>query len=306
MKNINNLYENKKSKSSLENTLKRNFVLATKDQEFIRLCNKLNLSEKVLMKYTSKLENSVSELNNCKGCKGLENCKNPVMGYINFPKVINSENVEFDYVACKYKQKEVRENPAFAQYFEMPAFLRKAKLSDLFIDDKNRVKLIKYVNDFLKKYKAKNKMKGLYLHGSFGSGKSYIISAMINELAFSGVKGVVVYYPTLLRKLKESFNDNTNTYLMRELMNADILLIDDIGAESNTAWSRDEILGTILQHRMDNELSTFFTSNLNIEELEEHLSTTRERNDKVKAKRIIERIKQLTIDMELISENRRN
>lgn len=89
-------------------------------------------------------------------------------------------------------------------------------------------------------------------------------------------------------------------------MTADILLIDDIGAENNTAWSRDEVLGTILQHRMDNELSTFFTSNFTIEELEEHLSTTREKNDRVKAKRIIERIKQLTIDMELVSENRRN
>ena len=46
--------------------------------------------------------------------------------------------------------------------------------------------------------------------------------------------------------------------------------------------TRDEILGTILQYRMDNNLTTFFTSNLNIEELEEHLKTTNKSIDKYK------------------------
>ena len=87
---------------------------------------------------------------------------------------------------------------------------------------------------------------------------------------------------------------------------ADILLIDDIGAENVTNWGRDEILGTILQYRMNSALPTFFTSNLTIEELEHHLSITKNDEDKVKARRIIERIKQLTSDLELISINRRN
>ena len=57
---------------------------------------------------------------------------------------------------------------------------------------------------------------------------------------------------------------------------------------------------------MEHELSTFLTSNLTIEELETHLSLVKNNMDKVKARRIIERIKQLTTDMELISVNRRN
>ena len=89
------------------------------------------------------------------------------------------------------------------------------------------------------------------------------------------------------------------------LKKSDVLLIDDIGAESVTSWSRDEILGTILQYRMDSGLPTFFTSNLTIEELETHLSNTKGSVDIVKAKRIIERIKHLTEDLELVSDNRR-
>ena len=49
-----------------------------------------------------------------------------------------------------------------------------------------------------------------------------------------------------------------------------------------------------------------FTSNLTIEELEKSLSITSSGVDKIKAKRIIERIKQLTIDMEMISKNLRD
>ena len=57
---------------------------------------------------------------------------------------------------------------------------------------------------------------------------------------------------------------------------------------------------------MENNLSTFITSNLTLDELETHLSIVKNNTDKVKARRIIERIKQLTNDIELISVNRRN
>ena len=88
-------------------------------------------------------------------------------------------------------------------------------------------------------------------------------------------------------------------------MTSDILLIDDIGAENNSAWARDEVLGTILQYRLDNDLSTFFTSNFTIEELESVLSETSKGTDEIKARRIIERIKYLTIEEKLITKNKR-
>ena len=93
--------------------------------------------------------------------------------------------------------------------------------------------------------------------------------------------------------------------ILDEIMTSDILLIDDIGAENNSAWARDEVLGTILQYRMDNDLSTFFTSNFTIEELESVLSETSKGTDEIKARRIIERIKYLTIEEKLITKNKR-
>ena len=132
---------------------------------------------------------------------------------------------------------------------------------------------------------------------------------MFNELAKNNVKSVIIYWPEYLRSLKSSYSSSSNDEFKdkyNEVKYAKLLLIDDLGAEGVTSWSRDEILGTILQYRMQENLPTFITSNLNIKELEEHLSiTTSNKLEKVKAKRIIERIKQLTIDTQMIGENNR-
>jgi len=150
-------------------------------------------------------------------------------------------------------------------------------------------------------------VKGLYLTGSFGSGKSYIISALLNELSMKGYKTVNVYYPTLLQKIKLSMDSGSYEDILDEICMCDVLLLDDIGAENNTPWARDEILGTILQYRMDNELSTFFTSNYSIEELEIHLTNTgKNDSDPIKARRIVERIKILSKEEKLISKNKRD
>ena len=128
---------------------------------------------------------------------------------------------------------------------------------------------------------------------------------MLNELAKFDKKIAIVYYPEFLRSLKSSFSDD-NDYETKfnYIKKVELLLIDDIGAETATAWSRDEVLGNILQYRMQEHLPTFFTSNFTLDQLEEHFSLTKG-DEKVKARRIMERIRQLSEYMEMISENRR-
>ena len=290
-------------KKNIETNVERNYDLAKEDNTFASLCSKLKMDEKTLSKYTTKLQNTVCELNRCKGCKGLGECKNPCKGYIDYP-CKKGEDLVFIYTPCKYK-KEEEKNKSKVKYYETPLLLRNAKFKDIFVDDQNRVELLKYIKDFMKEYPSK---KGIYLYGSFGSGKSYIINAVLNELSNKGHNCISVYYPTLLRKLKDSFDSKDYTYqqVFTELENADVLLIDDIGAENNSEWSRDEILSSLLQSRMDNKRITFFTSNLNIEELTIHLSKTKNDVDKLKAKRIIERILELSYPISLISDDRRN
>ncbi len=292
----------RKGKKAIQDDLRREFVLASKDETFTKLCARLKCDEELLMKYTSKLETTVCELKNCSKCKGIDKCKNEIEGHVYYP-VVQKNYIDFTYKPCKYfKESKVNNKTTF---FETPKVLMNASLSDL-ITEKERNSILKYIKDFLKKKMNNEPVKGLYLSGSFGSGKSYILSALLNELSNKGFRTVNVYYPTLLKRLKASFNEYNYDDVLDEIMTSDVLLIDDIGAENNSSWARDEVLGTILQYRMDNNLTTFFTSNYNIKELETFLAETPKGIDEIKARRIIERIKYLTIEENLISENKRN
>ena len=292
----------RKGKKAIQDDLRREFVLASKDETFTKLCARLKCDEELLMKYTSKLETTVCELKNCSKCKGIDKCKNEIEGHVYYP-VVQKNYIDFTYKPCKYfKESKVNNTTTF---FETPKVLMNASLSDL-ITEKERNSILKYIKEFLKKKMNNEPVKGLYLSGSFGSGKSYILSALLNELSNKGFRTVNVYYPTLLKRLKASFNEYNYDDVLDEIMTSDVLLIDDIGAENNSSWARDEVLGTILQYRMDNNLTTFFTSNYNINELETFLAETPKGIDEIKARRIIERIKYLTIEENLISENKRN
>ena len=281
----------------IENSLKDNYIRACRNLEFQKLVASLELTDKEAMNYTSKLEEYLQEENNCKNCHGLYECKNKIRGYTNYPQKYNN-HLMFSTEACYFKLQEFKKIKASINATKE---LETSSLKTIDTRDKNRYILIKWVTNFIKEYDYGKNMKGLYLHGNFGCGKTYILSACFNEMQKRGFKTKIVYLPDLLRTIKGDFEAMND--IMDELCRVDLLLIDDIGAEKVTDWGRDEILGTILQSRMNEHKATFFTSNFTIKELEEHLSN--KGIDKVKANRIIERIKQLTLDMEMLGANMR-
>jgi primosomal protein DnaI len=157
-------------------------------------------------------------------------------------------------------------------------------------------------------YSKSEYKKGMFLYGSMGSGKTYAMCAIANELAKRGISCAVVYFPELIAEIKASFNKETDGGgdTVEKLKNVPILMLDDIGSESVTSWMRDEVLGRILNHRMNHELPTFFTSNFNFEQLQSHYEqTNRNEYEPVKAARILERIKAMAVPVELVGKNYR-
>lgn len=286
--------------------LKSYYGEALGNKDFKEYVDNLDISSDILIKYTSSIEDCVLENNNCKNCPGLKSCPNTLKGHV-YTAIKDGNNLNFSYIPC---DKLIKEENTYAYKknitcFDLPKEISEASFSKAYRDDNKRLPIFKYFKEFMDSYLKDKKGKGLYLSGSFGSGKTYLISALFNELAKKGVSSALVYYPELLRSLKSSFGSDYEEKF-DFIKTVPILLLDDIGAENTTSWSRDEVLGPILQYRMEEELPTFFTSNLTLNELESTLSTTNNGTEKVKAKRIIERIKQLTVPLELISKNRRN
>lgn len=287
--------------SKISTSIKQNYIKALEDESFRRLITQYKIDEEVGMKYTSRIMDSSKEHTNCSNCPSLAACSNSVRGFCLTPKQ-NKNTINFSYDMCKYlKKEEYREN---VQVFDVAKDIKNASIKNIYTNDKNRIEIIKAIKNFINEYKKGTNPKGIYLHGSFGSGKTYLISALFNELAKSGTTSVIIHTPELLRSLKDSFSTDYSEkfYLLKH---TPLLLLDDIGAEYLTAWGRDEVIEPILQYRMDEGLPTFFTSNFTILELEKHFTTASNSIDKVKARRIIERIKQLSVEVELISKNLR-
>lgn len=287
--------------SKISTSIKQNYIKALEDEAFRKLITQYKIDEEVGMKYTSRLMDSSKEHTNCSNCPSLAACSNSVRGFCLTPKQ-NKNTINFSYDMCKYlKKEEYREN---VQVFDVAKDIKNASIKNIYTNDKNRIEIIKAIKNFINEYKKGTNPKGIYLHGSFGSGKTYLISALFNELAKSETTSVIIHTPELLRSLKDSFSTDYSEkfYLLKH---TPLLLLDDIGAEYLTAWGRDEVIEPILQYRMDEGLPTFFTSNFTILELEKHFTTASNSIDKVKARRIIERIKQLSVEIELISKNLR-
>lgn len=187
----------------------------------------------------------------------------------------------------------------------LPASLRKASLAQVDLDDLGRLPVFEKLLAFVEQYPTI--LKGLYLYGDFGVGKSFMVAALAHDLSERrGVSSTLLHYPSFVIDVKNAIGDGNVKTLVDEIKLSEVLILDDIGAEQSTAWVRDEILQVILQYRMQENLPTFFTSNFNFEELELHFAKGKHGNDEIwEARRVMERIRYLAEETRLEGVNRR-
>ena len=237
-----------------------------------------------------------------------KDCHNFVKGHI--PELyIENNHIKIRYLPCpcKIKHDEEKFNAHLITSHHMQRDTLDAKLEDIYMDRRDRLDVAMAANQICDKItNHESQVKGLYLHGPFGTGKSFILGAIANQLKTEKISSTIVYLPEFIRSLKGGFKDGSFESKLQRVREANILMLDDIGAEEITPWARDEVIGPLLHYRMVQELPTFFSSNLSFEELEYHLSVTRDGTEKTKAARIMERIKTLSIPYYLEGKNYRN
>lgn len=122
----------------------------------------------------------------------------------------------------------------------------------------------KYCNEY-----PNNKYKNIFLFGKVGVGKSCLLSAVFNELVNKGINAQF-YTAFQLNSIffKYHYSDmNNRNYILENLINADVLIIDDLGIEPIIKNVSLEYLTAILYERKNKH--TIISSNLNYNELEE-------------------------------------
>jgi primosomal protein DnaI len=281
----------------LKNEEVRSFLLEHEDE----------LTSGMIEKNLTKLHEYANQSKKCDKCPSLGGCINLMKGYS--PELLISRgSIEIHYDKCprKVMEDEKKKNEKLIQSLYVPKDILRASFYEM-EKDGERTDAIQKALSFVLNYKEDTTNKGLYFHGQFGVGKSYLLGAIANELAEKQIPSMIVYVPELFRELKSSIGDSTLNEKLEAIKKEPVLMLDDIGAETMSSWVRDEILGPILQFRMLDNLPTLFTSNYDFEGLEHHLTySQRGEEEKLKARRIMERIKYLSEPVRVSGKNRRN
>jgi len=275
-------------------------------KQFLR-DNQIALTDPIVDRSLGRLYEYIGQSKECNKCESLDSCKNMLQGY--HPHLVFQRNsIDLQYDRCPRKElyDNRKKNESLIKSLHMPKDILRASMLDLDLDNSSRLQAVKLAHEFVKNFQPGKRSKGLYLYGPFGVGKTYLLGAIANELAEKRISSMLIYYPEFMRELKGSFQDNSFNAKVDGVKNVPVLMIDDIGAESMSSWMRDDILGAILQYRMLENSPTFFTSNFDFTQLEHHLAVTqRGEEERVKAARIMERIKYLATPVELQGNNRR-
>ncbi|PKG25011.1 primosomal protein DnaI [Niallia nealsonii] len=253
-----------------------------------------------------KLYEYANQSKECNKCPNLGSCINVMQGY--HPKlVIIRGRIDIQYDRCprKVMEEAKKKKEKLIQSLYVPQDILESSFNHMDIGQ-DRAEAVRAAINFVKQYEPGKKQKGLYFYGEFGVGKSYILGAIANELSQKQVSSMIVYVPELFREMKGSIADSTLNKKLESIKREPILMLDDIGAETMSSWIRDEVLGPILQFRMLENLPTFFSSNFDFSGLEHHLTyTQRGEEEKMKAMRVMERIRYLAAPIYVKGPNKR-
>jgi DNA replication protein DnaC len=106
--------------------------------------------------------------------------------------------------------------------------------------------------------------KGLFLEGQPGVGKTHLGVAVLKQaIQTTGARGLFYDTRDLLRVIRSTYDPATRTTeldVLRPVMNAELLVLDDLGAEKTSEWV-DETMNLIVNTRYNERRLTIFTSN---------------------------------------------
>lgn len=253
---------------------------------------------------SSRFRSYLAALKTCQGCKGLEFCQQNLPGRVKQLYLDNTGYLNDRYTACKYTRQKDQSLAHQSMYK-----IRHMSDEDLLLDASSIAMADEsksYVDALLAVIRSLGEHKGVYLYGEPGTGKSYIMKCAANRVAKDGTKVSFVNVSMLMSDLKNHMRDDDyKTRMFNILCNSPVLILDDLGSEQVSAWTRDSVLFPLLDYRMNHRQKTYFTSNYSLSDLQDLYTLKPSPAERVAVVRLLDRIKTLTNPVILTGQSRR-
>ena len=155
----------------------------------------------------------------------------------------------------------------------------------------------------------KKERNGLFLTGSYGTGKTHLACSIANQLMERGTPVICMTMIDLLARIKSSFDSSDNATeadIMRLYEEIPLLIIDDIGSEQPTEWGNTTIY-SIINARYEAYMPTIITTNYTGEQLIRRMTPSYggKLGDTRNAEKTLDRLHEMCSGMEMYWESYR-
>lgn len=231
--------------------------------------------------YATLGESVQKKQNQCRGCKGLHECKQLPQGFIPVSEHKYGQ-MYVSYSVCKYERQE-RAQRAVERRFSragIPKRFKDKSMNDYKMNELNEkaVKLAKYVTE---------NVEGAYFYGANGTGKTLLASLIAISKMNCGEQVLFISMPELMSELRNSMKSGEDVVKLDIAKVADCLILDDLGSERMTEWVGAQMFH-ILDYRLNHKLQTIITSNYSPTEIAKRIAVND--HDDVQGRRIMSRI----------------
>ncbi|MEO7157844.1 MAG: ATP-binding protein [Vicinamibacterales bacterium] len=145
----------------------------------------------------------------------------------------------------------------------IPPKFAKAELASYKPDTDSQRDALRLAKKFVESFPGEQK--GLVFFGPPGVGKTHLAVGLLKAvLRDKGARGYFFQTTELLRLVRETYNrgvDETEMEILRPVLEADVLVLDDLGVEKTSEWVQ-ETLGLVINTRYNARRATIVTSNL--------------------------------------------